>query len=188
MGHALGIGHDKQRHWILSATFVFFLEVLGRGASSSCSVRSCNHASFCSAHCSVQFPLKLVLHSSCPCGGVYSFSVIGGLLSEITLTYQAWRVLAVCVGATTACSGVMPVMVQRRSLFTLCRRKGIFLLGLGLMLRSRLTNGMGSLQPWGGIPKSRMLPGYTHLRDISAEDIAAGDGGDFDFDPWTCVV
>ena len=75
----------------------------------------------------------------------------------------------------------MPVMVQPRSLFTLCRRKVIFLLGLGLMLRSRLMNGIGSLQPSGG-------GGGTHFRDKSAADTAAGDGGDFDFDVWTCVV
>ena len=75
----------------------------------------------------------------------------------------------------------MPVMVQPRSLFTLCRRKVIFLLGLGLMLRSRLMNGIGSLRP-------RWCGGGIHFRDKSAGDTAAGDGGDFDFDVWTCVV
>ena len=30
--------------------------------------------------------------------------------------------------------------------------------------------------------------GGIHFRDKSAGDTAAGDGGDFDFDVWTCVV
>ena len=30
--------------------------------------------------------------------------------------------------------------------------------------------------------------GGVHFRDKSAGDTAAGDGGDFDFDLWTCVV
>ena len=37
-------------------------------------------------------------------------------------------------------------------------------------------------------PKCRELPGYDALRDIAADEVAAGDAGDFDFDPWTSVV
>ena len=63
----------------------------------------------------------------------------------------------------------------------MCRRKAIFLLGPGLMLRSRLMNGIGSFLLSG-------CGGGIHFLYKSAGDTAAGDGGDFDFDLWTCVV
>ena len=37
-------------------------------------------------------------------------------------------------------------------------------------------------------PRFRVLPGYDHLRDIVADDVAVGDDGDFDYDSWTRVV
>ncbi len=47
---------------------------------------------------------------------------------------------------------------------------------------------LGFLAAEGGTPKPRVLPGYDHLRDIAADDVAVGDAGAFDFDPWTRVV
>ena len=41
---------------------------------------------------------------------------------------------------------------------------------------------LGFLAAEGVTPKPRVLPGYDHLRDIAADDVGAGDVGDFDFD------
>ena len=69
-------------------------------------------------------------------------------------------------------------MARRRNVFILCRRDSarLFAEWLGFLAAERVT------------PRFRVLPGYDHLRDIAADDVAAGDVGDFDFDSWTCVV
>ena len=69
--HALGVGMINK--CVVFRQCLCFLDVLERGALSSCSVRSCNFESFCSPRCLVHFLLKLVWHSSCPCGGVFFF-------------------------------------------------------------------------------------------------------------------
>ena len=40
----------------------------------------------------------------------------------------------------------------------------------------------------GDEPDAPVLPGHDHLCDIAADDVPAGDVGDFDFHSWTCVV
>ena len=45
-----------------------------------------------------------------------------------------------------------------------------------------------SSDEWHWFLAAEMVWGGIHFRDKSAGDTAAGDGGDFDFDVWTCVV
>ena len=67
-GAALGVS------WASLGAFAMFVFSLSVWKTSIMPSRTCNYASFCNSHCSVQFLLEVIVRISCSCGGVlYAF-------------------------------------------------------------------------------------------------------------------